>query len=296
MPRGPSLLVAAACVLTLGTAALGCAGGPTREQVQQAQREYDLGVGLWGEQNVAGAFEHLLEAIRLDPDNSEAHLMLGNLYMIHRHDFDQAETHFQEAIRANGAAPLRSGLEADARNSLGVLYIHAERLDEATVVLRESAADLMNREPAVAWTNLGWAYQQQGQSDQALEALSQAVRLSPMLCMAWYRIGETRRSQERWDDAEDALNRALEVENETCQSLQAAWRLRGEVRAQLGHREEATGDLERCVELSPDTDDGRACRQTLGDLPPPSPDSEPASADPEFDSDRPSLTSGGEDP
>jgi tetratricopeptide (TPR) repeat protein len=247
----------------------GCGGGPSREQVMRSQREYDLGVGLWQERNVAGAFEHLLEAIELDPSNSEAHLMLGKLFMIHRHDYERAEHHFQEALRAHEVVESRSGLPADTRNSLGVLYIHWQRHEDAVEVLRESASDLMNREPAVAWSNLGWAYLELEEYDEALRVLEQAVQLSPDLCLAWYRIGQARAGKGEREEAEQALTHALEVEDETCQRLQAAWRLRGEVRAQLGHREEAIGDLERCVELSGETEDGQACGRLLSAEPRP---------------------------
>jgi len=267
----PALLVATCACL-----AAGCGGGPTREQVVRSQREYDLGVGLWQERNVAGAFEHLLEAIALDPSNAEAHLMLGKLFMIHRHDYERAEHHFQEALRAHEEVQARAGLPADARNSLGVLYIHWERYPQAVEVLRAAASDLMNREPAVAWSNLGWAYLELGEHVEAVRVLDQAVQLSPDLCLAWYRIGQARSGTGEPEEAERALTRALEVEDETCQRLQAAWRLRGEVRARLGHRDEAIGDLERCVELSAENEDGRACARLLEAEPRPDDPSEGA--------------------
>lgn len=252
--------VAASVVLAV---LAGCAGGPSRDQVLRSQREYDLGVGLWQEHNLAGAFEHLLEAIALDPDNAEAHLLLGKLFMIHRHDYERAEEHLREALRAHQAVDARAGLPADVKNTLGVLYIHAERYDDAIEVLREAARDLMNREPAVSWSNLGWAYLEKGEPDEALRVLQQAVQIAPDLCLAWYRMGQVQAAEGRPQEAEQALSRALEVEDETCQRLQVAWRLRGEVRAGLGHREEAIGDLERCVELSAETEDGQACRRLL---------------------------------
>lgn len=246
-----------------GLALAACGGGPSDEQVQRSQREYDLGVGLFGEGSLAGAFEHLLEAIQLDPDNAEAHLLLGKLFMIHRHDYERAERHFREALRAHEVVDARAGLPADVKNSLGVLYIHWQRYDDAIAILREAASDLMNREPAVSWSNLGWAYFEKGEPDEALRVLTQAVQLAPDLCLAWYRIGQVRSAQGQDEEAEQALSRALEVEDETCQRLQVAWRLRGEVRARLGHREEAIADLERCVELSTDTEDGQSCRRLL---------------------------------
>jgi Tfp pilus assembly protein PilF len=245
----------------------GCGAGPSLEQVQRSDREYQLGVGLWGEHNAPGAFEHVLAALELDPDNAEAHHFLGNLYWLVRHDYAHAEEQFLAALRSHEVAPGPSDLPSRVKNDLGVMYIHVERYDDATRVLREAASDLMNHQPALSWTNLGWAYHEAGHDDLAIEALTQAVHLSPQLCVAWYRFAEVRRAHEELEEALDALDRILEVENETCNRLQVGWRMRGEIRAQLGRRDEAIEDLERCVELAADTDDGRACRRVLAGMP-----------------------------
>ena len=68
-------------------------------------------------------------------------------------------------------------------------------------------------------------------------------------------------------DAERALVGALEADPSCSKTveLQGAWRLRGEVRARLGHRRDAVADLERCVELDPYSNDGRMCQTLLED-------------------------------
>ncbi|MCZ7682766.1 MAG: tetratricopeptide repeat protein [Sandaracinaceae bacterium] len=188
-------------IVMLALAAAGCGAGVTRDQIERSEREYQLGVGLWGESNAPGAFEHLLRAIELDPDNAEAHHFLGNLFWIVRRDFARAEQHFREALRANEVAPGPAGLAADVKNSLGVLYVNAGRHEDAIAVLREAASDLMNRQPALSWANLGWAYHEGGQNEPALEALNQAVQIAPTLCLAWYRLGQVRAAREEWEPA-----------------------------------------------------------------------------------------------
>lgn len=269
------------CALPLGA----CAGGPSRDQVLRSEREYDLGRGLYGERDYAGAFEHLLDSIELDPDNAEAHLLLGNLFFLQRADYERAEHHFREALRAAEVVDQRAGLPSDARNSMGVMYIQMERYEDAVALLREASSDLMNREPGLAKANLGRAYVELERYDRAIEVLASAVQQSPQLCVAWYWLARARVGREELDRADEAVTRAIDVEDETCQRLQAGWRLRGEVRARLGHRAEAIADLERCVELAPDTDDGRACRRLLDSTSPAGeprePDAEAGDAPPE---------------
>lgn len=261
-----------ALFLALGlSCAMGCGSGPSEEDIQHGEAEYQLAVGLLGESNVAGAYEHLTEAIRLDPDNAEAHLLLGNLRLF-RSDHTNAEASFREAIAANerlGTSGIPA-LRSDALNSLGVLYIHEERLDEAVEVLTEAAADPLNHTPHLAWGNLGWARYLRHEYDEALIALDQALRSQPGFCVGWYRLGqvyfdmgEAATGEEGYAHADEALTHAIEVESEECQQLQDAWLLRGRSRMALGRPEDAVADFERCVELDRSTESGRACATLL---------------------------------
>lgn len=259
---------------TMAMGAMGCPGGPSEDDIRRSRAAYELGVGLYNEQNLAGAFQHLREAVRLDPENVEAHAVLGTLHML-RQEFELAERHLTTAIETNerlGAAGLPA-LTPDVYNTLGVLYIHARRYEDAIAALRRSTGDLMNRTPHLAWGNLGWAYYEVRDYAQATEALQQAVRLQPQFCNGWFRLGQVDFALGRQADessgpgagaeayarAEAALTHALEVDRDECRALQEAWLLRGETRARLGRREEAISDFERCVELSASTEAGRAC-------------------------------------
>jgi Tfp pilus assembly protein PilF len=262
-----------AAVAAIGGGLLaGCPGGPSDEDVSRSRSEYDLGVGLYGESNIAGAFQHLEEAVRLDPENVEAHYFLGSLHTL-RGENELAEQHLRATIATNERLG-PSGMPAltpDAYNALGVLFINGHRLEDAVTALRSSTGDLMNRTPHLAWGNLGWAYYEMHQYAEALEALGQAVRLQPQFCGAWYRIGQVRfaeasaageaggDAQSLFAQADEALTHALEVDRDECRALQDAWLLRGETRARLGRREEAIADFERCVELEASTEAGRAC-------------------------------------
>ncbi len=232
-----------------------CGSGPQADQVERSQKEFELAVGLWQEQNAPGAYQHLYRAIELDPDNSDAHLLLGNLFLLRR-DFKQAEKHLTEALRIRERFP-------EARNSLGVLYIHRKNFPKAIAHLKIATQDLLNREPHLAWGNLGWAYTEQGNHVQALQALNRAVQLQPRFCVGHFRMGQNYFSMKRYGQAEEALTAALEVEDPSCQSMQGAWQLRGLVRVKRGRPEQAVDDFERCVEISGESETGRSCRSFL---------------------------------
>ena len=229
----------------------------------RAQKEYELSVGLMGEQNIAAAFEHLFKSIELDPKNPESRLLLGNLYLL-REEFPKAETELRKARElAEDNPSYGDPFVAEVDNSLGVVLVHEKRYDDAIKTLRESATNIVNRNPHLAWGNLGWAYYEKGQYQQAIEALTQAVRHQSRFCLGFYRLGQSYVALRQYEQAEDALTRCLEVPDEGCKNLQAAWHLRGEARAQLGMRQDAIADFERCVELSAESDAGRTCQGYL---------------------------------
>jgi type IV pilus assembly protein PilF len=268
--RALALSLAVSCV-----GILGCAGGPTEEDVRRSETEFNLAVGLMEEHNFAGAFQHLEQAITLDRDNAEAELLLGNLYLF-REDYGHAEEHLRQAIAANARVGNsgRPALVGEAQNSLGVVYIQSQRYPQAIEALREATGDLMYRTPHLAWGNLGWAYYEMHDYTEAMNALRQAVQLQPQFCGGWFRLGqvsyalgEAGTDATGFAHAEEALTHALEVDADECRALQDAWLLRGETRDRLGRHEDAIADFERCVELDGESEAGRRCQTSLAAAP-----------------------------
>lgn len=247
----------------------GCRVGVAPEDVDRSVKQYELAIGLRAEGNVPGAFQTLYRALDYDPDNAKAHLLLANMFLLGRDDHsreydEKAEKHFRDVLRiqASERRDVEHNVRADALNGLGVLYIHEGRHEEALEVLREAADDLFNRQAHMAWGNIGWAEIERKHYPEAIEALSRAVKLSPQFCVGYYRLGQAYLATGASEEAEGALTRALEVD-ERCATFQDAWHLRGEARMKLGSREDAHADFERCVELAPSTDIGKACGRYL---------------------------------
>ncbi len=256
--------LALSALLFGATFAGGCGAG-SEEEVERSMREFQLAASLRDEGNVASSIEHLHRAIELDPENARAHLLLGYIHDSRR-DFHEAERYLREGIRLLEEQPEQRSTLAEAKNMLGGVLLNQHRVDEAIPLFRASASDIQNGAPYHAWANLGRAFQEKGDHDAAIEALTEAVRLEPRFCLGHYLMGHSLFATRQYPLAEEALTRAIESDAR-CESFQEAFRLRGETRAQLGHREDAIGDFERCVELGSRNEAGLACRRFLEESP-----------------------------
>lgn len=250
----------------LACLAMGCATGSAAgtPEAERSFREFQLAASLREEGQTASAIEHLHKAIDLDPDNAEAHLLLGFIQM-ERQAYPNAEEHLSTAIALLEKQKGGGSTLAEARNIYGLCLIELERYDEAIAVLRESASDELNTAPHLAWGNLGLAQFKLGEYQEAVKSTMEAVRTQPRFCVGYFTMGQALARMQQWREAERALVSAIGAD-ESCKDspqLQGAWRLRGEVRAQLGHHQDAVADLERCVELGPYTNDGRMCQSLL---------------------------------
>ena len=234
----------------------------SHESRERSRREFELAATLHSEgNNHAAAVERLRQAIELDGDNANAHLLMGYIHM-ERLDWDPAVSHLSRGLAILAEREVEDSLVAEAKNLLGAALVNAGEADDAIPLLRESATDLLNTAPQHAWGNLGMAYIAKESWDSALEALEVAVEVQPRFCRGYYLMGQVHFARVDLQPAEDVLTQAVEAD-ELCEGYQDAYKLRGEVRARLGAREDAIGDFERCVELDRESSAGRACLRLL---------------------------------
>ena len=247
-------------------ACAGCvpASGTTTPDGDRSEREFQLAAALRSEGQTASAIEHLHTALDLDSNNAGAHLLLGFIHM-ERRDYDKAEKDLRTGIKLLEKQKQGGTTLAESRNIYGLCLMELGRYDDAVVVLRQSATDELNTAPHLAWGNLALAQLELGEYQEVVKSTMEAVRIQPRFCVGYHTMGQALWHMQQFQDAERALDSAINADPSCASSpqLQGAWRMRGEVRARLGHRQDAVADLEECVELDPYSNDGRMCQSLL---------------------------------
>ena len=138
------------------------------------------------------------EAVRLKPDDAQAHNKLGHA-LTRKGQTDEALGQFREAIRLQPDFP-------EARNNLGVALAGKGQTDEAIREYQEAIR--LKPDDAQAHNNLGFALYTKGQTDDAIRHYQEAIRLKPgyaearnNLGMAWYQQGRTDEAIHQFQEA-----------------------------------------------------------------------------------------------
>jgi tetratricopeptide (TPR) repeat protein len=247
------------CLLCLSACGRPEPEAPLGQDVDQKSiAEYDVARDLWLRRNQPReALDHALKAFELDDENAEAAHLVALLYL----DFcrtSPGECRLDEAARFASQALEIFPKYREARNTLGVIHIHQKQYAKAIATLKPLSQDILYQTPENAWGNLGWAYLESGQTEQAIDALQRAIAAQPAFCVGHYRLGQAYEKKKDLRAAVNAYNRAVSAD-ERCKGLQVVWAALGRLQLQLGQIDEAREDLDECVRLDPDTPSGREC-------------------------------------
>lgn len=171
-----AILLCASCLLSA------CATTKIdKKTLEKSQYHYQLGANYFSERLIPQAIKELLESVKHNPENPDAHHLLGFIYM-GRHDNNKAIQHFRKAVAAREDFFI-------CQNNLGAAYMADERWDEAAEVFSELVNKPTYNTPELAYNNLGWSRFKQGQHIQAQEALQMAIFLKPEMCKAHNNLG-----------------------------------------------------------------------------------------------------------
>jgi type IV pilus assembly protein PilF len=117
------------------------------------------------------AYVSFQKAVKLNPDNKEAHYGLGHIYASQGR-FKLAEDAFRDAIRIDGDY-------AEAHTYLGQVLAHQDRWKEAITAYRQALSNPLYPTPDLARFHLGKALMHEGDPQGAMETLEDATTVTP---------------------------------------------------------------------------------------------------------------------
>lgn len=193
----------------LGLATLLAASGcVTLQRQEAAQARAELGAAYLREGNAAAALEVLREAVEKDPRNWEAWQRLGLAYWA-QGDLEQSEKAFVRSVKLVPES-------AEVNNNYGLMLMAQGRNQEAIERFRAARKDLIYRKPALVLNNLGHALYLEGQYDEALAVLGQAIERSPELCNAHFHRALVYEAMGRLDGALSSFEKVVELCGDTA--------------------------------------------------------------------------------
>ena len=169
------------------------------------------------------------------------YLSYGSVFF-QRGYYDQAGALFQRALRDDPSS-------AEALYGLGSVYLEQQKTADArncferAIKLQASYPDTLPN----AWNNLGLLATREGRTAEAIPYFQKALKLSPDHLVALENLGNAYRQLRQWDDARRTLERAVAV---GPQDPEANYSL-GMVYAQLNDTDRAYDYLQRALKLRP---------------------------------------------
>ncbi len=231
----------------------GCGGATERPagDREKAEFHYNLAYGHMMDvvkPNAHAALREVTQALELDPDYPEAHMLAGIIYM-GREGYVDAAAHFQEALR------LRPEY-LDAQNNLGATYLAMGRWDDAIPIFEKLAGNALYKSPGLALNNLGWAYYNKTDLKKARFKFLEAI--------AYNNLAMVQIDEGRLEKAKKTLERGIK----RCKSYAEPHFHLGRVAHRQGDLEGARKHFGRCLELAGDSHLADRCEQRLKALPP----------------------------
>ncbi len=183
-------------------------------------------------------------ALRNEPESAEALYGLGSVYLKQEKNSEARES-FERATRLHASYP---DTLANTWNNLGLLATREGRTAEAIPYFQEALK--LNPDHLIALENLGNAYRQQKNWDQARKLLERAVAVGPQDAEANYSLGMVFAQLNDNDRAYEYLQRALESRPDYPEALNNL----GVLYLRTGRRNEAVASFEECIRVAPSFD------------------------------------------
>jgi len=269
-------------LITMGTCLAllldsGCASHPKRDP-EQSQIRYQLAVGYFRDQRVEAAIEELQKALQADPESGDAYNMLGLIALRQGHDYlaqleiasclkgkdaelvrAEAQAKFKQAAQnLHKAVELRPEF-AEAWNNLSVAELQLQSWAAAIEAAQNALKDPSYGMPEFARANLGWAYYQKKDIQNAWKELHEAVSRSPGFCVGRYRLAKVYVDRNEIDQAADVLASVVsDLKRCPIQEVQLLGGLLSERKRDTASARES---FQRCVDMAPRSCVADECRR-----------------------------------
>jgi len=238
--------------LLLAVSLVFLAGCATSEQAKQkAIIHFRLGSEYLQRGDPTSALREFLEAEKFDPQEASIQFALGSAL--------NAKGRFQEGLQY-----YRKALEIDPKftethNAMGSTYLELGQWDNAIKEFETTLKDLLYLTPFFVENNLGWAYYKKGDIPRAIEHYSKALSMKPDFGLAYYNLGLAYKDNKQTEEAIAAMRSAtIHVPNLLDAHLQL-----GILSFNSGKRDQAKKAFEDVVRLAPNSDSGRLAQQYL---------------------------------
>ena len=244
-------------------------------KASQDESFLEAGIGYLNTGEYGKALSCFDELIKVDPINSEAYRLKGNVYWA-AGDFDRALAHYDKAIELGvHGIDLNYG-DAEAYAARGLIYYykgaHGYAINDFTraieILPTQIVQDREEREfeseearlrseeyishfsarIAAVHNNRGNAYRAVGELDQAIEDYGAAIGLRPEVSLYYSRRGDTYIYKGESSKAMQDLGKALLLDPQNVEAHVA----RGLFFTHEGQYAEAADDFRKAVELNPD--------------------------------------------
>jgi len=238
------LLLAVSLALLAGCAA-------SEQEKQKASLHFRLGSEYLQRGDSSSALREFLEAEKLTPNNASVQFGLGSAL--------NAKGRFQDGLQH-----YRKALESDPRFTevhiaLVSTYLELGQLDDAIKEFEITLRDLLYLTPFFVENNLGWAYYKKGDLPRAIEHYKKALSMKPDFGLAYYNLGLAYKDSKQTEEAIAAMRSAIfQVPNLLDAHLQL-----GILSFNAGIRDQARKAFEEVVRLAPRSDSARLAQQYL---------------------------------
>jgi type IV pilus assembly protein PilF len=182
-PKTPTTSVYRMIIIFMIIQLFACTGQSTQQDVRVAEATREIGEAYMRQGDYTAALRELLEAEKLNPEDPFTHNDLGLCYM-NKKRMPDAIAHFKKAVALKPSY-------APARNNLGTAYLTIEEWDQAIAVFTEITKDVLYATPHFPLANMGWAYYNKKQYQEALKYYKEALKLQPDFVVALRGAGRT---------------------------------------------------------------------------------------------------------